>query len=323
MTSVLDNAVLIGEESTYGTPATLTRGYEAKADGWKRLQEPLESVGMRGGIETMRSDRRIQINMGGEGEIEFDIQKNGLGLLLQAMLGSSTGPTQEAATAAYKTTATTGTTTTPISYTVQIQRIANDLTTQSHTHHGAVIKSWGITQDVGGLLMAKIGFDSEDVDNTTGDGTPAYPTTTQFHWGQCVVELDSVATDAMSFSVQEDLALKTDRRFLRGDVLKKKPLRAGMPSITGSVQVEYTDDTQYDDWVAGNIIPIIATWTGAVIEAPYNEELKITMAACQYSGDSPQASLSDVATIDLPFTVLDNGTDPAVQIEYTSTDTAL
>ena len=323
MASVLDNAVLFGLESTYGTPATLTRGYEAKADDWKRVQEPLESVGMRGGIETMRSDRRIQINMGGEGSIEFDVKKNGLGLLLQAMLGSIAGPTQIGATAAYTTTATTASTTTLLSYTVQVQRIANDLSVQSHTHHGAMIKDWAFTQDVGGFLVAKMGFDSEDVDNTTGDGTPAYPATSPFHWGQAVITLDSVATDALTFSVQEDLMLKKDRRFLRGSTLKKQPLRAGIPTITGSVSLEYADDTQYDDWVAGTIIPITATWTGAVIESPEVEEIVITLPACQYSGESPQASLNDLSTITMPFTVLDNGTDPAVTFTYTSTDTAL
>ena len=38
MSTVLDNAILVGKETTYGTAVTLTRGYEAKSDTWVRKQ---------------------------------------------------------------------------------------------------------------------------------------------------------------------------------------------------------------------------------------------------------------------------------------------
>jgi hypothetical protein len=43
----------------------------------------------------------------------------------------------------------------------------------------------------------------------------------------------------------------------------------------------------------------------------------------QIQGDSPEVSLSAMPKQSLPFAVLWNGTDPAVKIEDTSTDTAL
>ena len=44
MSSILDNAIMVGKETTYGTPAVLSRAYEAQADTWAREQEALESV---------------------------------------------------------------------------------------------------------------------------------------------------------------------------------------------------------------------------------------------------------------------------------------
>lgn len=325
MASILDVAILVGKESTYGTPATLTDAYEGKADTYKRVQEYIDSTGFRAGQETMRSDRRVVVNMGAEGSLEIDVLNKGFGLLLQALLGSITGPTQQAATAAYKSTAQSTAADPNDSFTVQIQRVDVGGTQRDFTHHGGVITGWSISQDVGGLLVANMDFDFEDVDTVTAAGTPTYPTSASpFDWTQGSVTLDSVSTDIVSFELNADLALKTDRRFLRTSGLKKQPIRSGMPAFDGTITMEYEGNTEYDDFVAGNIIPIVATWTGAEIENPYNYEVVITMAACQYTGDSPEMFLDgDTPKITLPFKVLDDGTNPAVQIEYTSTDTSL
>jgi len=324
MASILDVAILVGKESTYGTPATLSHAYEGKADTYKRVQEQIDSVGFRGGMETLRSDRRTQVNMGGEGSLEIDVLTSGFGLLLQALLGSVAGPTQVAATAAYEVTATSTAADPNDAFTVQIQRVSVDGTQRNFTHHGGVITGWSLSQDVGGLLVANMDFDFEDVDTSTGAGTPSYPSSAvPFDWTQAVVTLDSVSSDLTSFELNADLALKTDRRFLRGSELKKQPVRAGMPTYEGTVSMEYEDNTQYDDFVAGNVIPIVATWTGGLIEAGQNHTVTVTMAACQYTGDAPVSSLTDVPTISLPFKVLDNGTDAAVEIVVKSADTAL
>lgn len=324
MSNVLDSAILVGLESTYGTPATLTRAYEGKADSWKRDQQPLESNGFRADMQAKRSDRRTMVNMGGVGELAFDIQNKGLGLLLQGMLGSISGPTQQAATTAYKSTAQTTTLDPEDSFTVQVQRPDMGGTTRNFTHHGCVITGWSITQELDGLAMVSLAFDFEDVDTSTGAGTPTYPaSTTPFDWTQLVVSLDGTDTDVTSFSLDGDLALKTDRRFLRGSHLKKRPCRNGIPTFTGQMAMEFEDLTVYNQFVAGDTVPLIATWTGAQIDSPYNYELKITCAAVQYTGESPEVSLTEVPTQAIPFEVLWDGTNPAVQIEYTSVDTSL
>ena len=324
MANVLDTAILLGKEVTYGTPVTLTHAYEGKADLLKRSQERIESVGFQAGLQGKRSDRIVTVNMGGDGSLEFDILNKGFSFILQAMLGSISGPTQIDATSAYKATAATTADDPADSYTVQVQKNDTSGTQRNFTYHGSTITGWSITQDVGGLLVASLNLDFEDVDTITSAGTPAYPdAASPFDWTQTVATLDGDATDISSFSLDVDLALKTDRRFLRGSELKKRPCRMGVPQFTGAMAMEFEDLTIYDDFVAGSVLPIVITWTGAVIDSPEVFEFVITMPACQYTGETPEASLSDVPKQAIPYEAMWNGTDPVVTIEVTSTDTAL
>jgi hypothetical protein len=54
---ILDAALHVGNEGTYGTAASLTRSFEAKTEDWKREQQRIESVGFRAGMQTVRTDR--------------------------------------------------------------------------------------------------------------------------------------------------------------------------------------------------------------------------------------------------------------------------
>ena len=323
MTSILDNAIMVGVEATYGTPATLTRAYEAKADTWKREQEALESVGFRANQHTMRSDRRCQINMGATGAIELDALSSGLGLLLQGALGSAVAPVQIGATTAYTSVFATTSDASAVSYTIQKLISRNDGTLTPFTYHGAVVTDFSVTQDVGGLCVISFSFDAEDEDIVTGAGTPTYPSAgCPFSWADAAITVGGVAMEASSFAFNASMGLKTDRRFLRSSALKKQPKRASVPEYSGEISAEFTDLTQYNAYVAGTLFPVTATWTGEEIEAGNFNTFSITMPACQYDGTTPEAALEDMTTQALPFKVLYNGTDAAVTMSYTSADTA-
>lgn len=324
MANLLDTAILLGKEVTYGTAVTLTDAFEGRADTYKRVQEFIDSVGFRGGMETLRDDRRVSVNMGGEGTLELDVLTTGFGFLLQAFLGSVAGPTLSSSSLAFLTTATSTAADPGDSFTLQVQRSDLGGTQHDFTHEGGVITGWTLSQEVGGLLTASMDFDFEDVQTSTGAGTPAYAANNvPFDWTQASCTLDSVSTDLVSMELTADLALKTDRRFLRTSGLKKQPVRSGVPSFEGTITLELNGSVEYDDFVAGNVIPITFTWTGALIEDTNYSEVVITLAACQYTGGEPVMSLDDVPMITLPFKVLDDGSSAAVVITYESTDSAL
>lgn len=323
MASILDAAVLLGAETVYGTPVALSRAYEAKADNFAINMEYMESVGFRAGMETLRSDRRKPVAMGGEGTIEVDVLDKGMGLVWQSLLGGAAGPTVIGVTTAYRQIFTSTSDAPSGSYTVQVQRPDSAGTIRSFTHHGSMIKDWKLSQSVGKFLSVEMNFDFEEVETATAAGTVTYPANAlDFDWTQCAVTVGGNAVDASAYELSADLGLKTDRHFLRGSALKKQPKRGGVPSYEGSLDAEFTDLTHYASFVAGTIVPIVATWTGRTISGAETARVIVTLAACQFNGESPSVSLDDMPKQSLPFKVLDNGTDPAVQVEYISADIA-
>lgn len=323
MAGVLDAQLHIGVETTYGTAVTPTRSFEPYADNAKRTQEFLESAGMRAQMETIRSDRRREVNMGGEDSLEFDVMNKGFGMLFQSMLADST-VAQIGATTAYLQThqSTHEASDTPL--TVQWGRPPISGSVIPFTFQGGMVTSWTLSQNVGELLKLTLEMDYQDSTTGTSLASAAYPSsTTPFGWDDATVLVNSTAVDVSSFSLTYDNMLNVDRRFLRGTVLKKQPYRAGVPVITGEIQVEFTSTTQYNTFINGTVIPLSATWSSGTIEGTYTYQLAVTLAAVQYDGDAnPVVSLDDLPRQPLPFKVLDNGTDPAVKIEYRSTDTA-
>lgn len=323
--SILDASVNLGVESTYGTVVPPTRAFEAKADSWTREQSRLESIGMRGGMHTLRNDRVTTVNMGGAGSLEFDLLSSGAGMVLGCALGARTAPAQVGATAAYTQTFSSAPCASDQSLSVQIIRPTLETGTQQFTHGGVKLTSWGINQSVDGLLVFNADFDSQNVETTTAAVTPVYPVGVPFDWTMCTAVIDpdgsAVALDLLSLDFNADLAMKTDRRYLRGSELKKAPVMAGVPTYSGTMALDFQGTDRYDEFVAASDLDIELTWRGAAIDTEF-AEFKIRMAACQWTDGNPVASISDTPVISLPFQALHNGTDSAVVVSYTSVDSA-
>ena len=328
MTSSLDSAIHIGKETTYGTPVTPTRSFEGMADTFKRDQARLESTGMRAGMQGVRSDRVVQVNMGGTGSLEIDVLNKGMGMLLEGLTGTSGAVTQVAATSAYTQSHANSSTGPSESFTVQVIRPIVDGSTQQFTHHGCKPTGWNVSQDNTGLLKMGIDFDFEDVDTSTAAASAAYPAaTTPFAWPNAVVTIDSVEfAYATGFELNADLAMATDRRYLSSTApLKSAPVRSGLASFTGSIDSDFSALTEYTAWLAGTVTDLNVKWSMAsdLIESGYTYEFELDMPAIHWTGESPTASNSDLSKHPMPFTVLDNGTDAMVTISVQSTDTAL
>tara|TARA_R110001583_G_scaffold28729_2_gene101483 strand:- start:343 stop:1320 length:978 start_codon:yes stop_codon:yes gene_type:complete len=325
MSSILDQVVQVGVESTYGTAVAPTRAYEAKADTFTRDVEYLQSVGFRRDMQTIRSDRDDTISLGATGSIEFDLLNKGAGLLLQHVLGSTSGPTQLGSTSAYRSTFATTDIGPTGSSTIQVSRVDSGGTLRPFTYEGCVATGFNIAQDLGSNLSFTLNFDAENEQTSTGEATPAYPSSADpFNYTQAVIAIDgSAATNFTSFSLDGDLAMDTARRFLNGSATKSQPKRSGVPSYTGTITAEFASLTDYNKFVNGTEFSINASWNGAEIASPYNFECVISIPVAKFTGSTPVASLDSLTTVDLPFTVLDNGSSAPITMTYTSTDTSL
>lgn len=320
----LDASISLGPEAAYGTAATLFKGYEGKADSWKTSREFLESVGFRAGLQTARADRRRIVNMGGEGEIECDVLDAGSSALFAAVFDEYSSAVDTGTTTHTFNTASVGN---GKSFTAEMVRPKEDGGVTAFRHVGCAATTFTLSQEVDSQLSLTVGFDFQDVSHGAAPAVAEYPAVAfPYDWTVGLVEVKrGVAAwapiDVTEWSVEGELGLKTDRRFVRNSALKKKPVRAAVPSYSGSLTVEFSSVTLslYEDFLAGKVLGVRITYVGKTADGDGTVSgLTLTMPAVQFTGESPEASLDDVTTMALPFRVLDpgNGTDDAITLVY-------
>ncbi|MHC0429227.1 phage tail tube protein [Streptomyces sp. O3] len=319
----LDAAIGIGEETTYGTAATAMLGYEGKSDSWKTTREFIESVGFRAGMQTARADRRNVINMGGEGELEIDILDAGAAAVLSAAFDAYDGGTPNASTGLTTHVFESGADSASPSFTAQMIRPTTDGKSVAYKHVGCVVTEWELTAEVENPVTLTATFDFQDVSHSDkpADALPiTYPEEAYvYDWTRAAIALTidgaAVTVDANKLELTGDRGMKVDRRFLRGNALKKSPVRAAMPTYQGSLEGEFTSDTLkvYEAFIGGTVASLAVDFTGLVPGA----SMRVECPAVQFTGESPEASVDDVTATSLPFRVLDPGDGrSAVKVTY-------
>lgn len=326
MSSILDQNFSLGKESTYGTSVSLVRAFEAQADGWKAQRDDLDSVGFRPSQQAQSSDRVRQVIMGVSGATEWDILTKGQGYIFQGIFPTVTGPTQQSATIAYKSTFSTANASPGVYYTAQMQRVDSGDTIRSFTYPGATITKATFSHKVGDVLKLKCDWDARTETTATAAGSAAtVSSATTFDWTQLQPSVNGSEYCVSDAEVTFDLGLKTDRRLMCATSagLKRAPKRAAVPTVTGKLVGEFDDLTNYNLWVNGTIFSVVLLWEGATIASTFKYTVKLTLPACKFTGESPESSLSDMTMQPLPFRALWDGTNPVATLEYTSVDVAL
>lgn len=321
--AVGDAALLYGHETTYGTAATLGRAYEAVNDPWQPDRSFLQARGFRPGLQATRSNSSNIVNMGAHGSAEMALRMNGMGLLLQDVFNTKTGPTLVAGTT-YTSVFQTGSEGPTGSGTFQMIRPFADTGTQQFTYKGSVCTGWELTQELDKVLMLKSDFDVQDTDTTTAAGTPTYVVGSMFDWSMLAITVGGTALAMVKkLSLKADYRMNTDRRYMRGNPLKKQPHSLGLPKYTGTLEGEWASLQEYTRFLAGAPLVAQLVWTGPLIEATRYYTLTIDLPAIQYTGEGPEVSLDAEPQQNLPFEVLWDGTLPAIKLTFQNTDAAL
>ena len=314
----------VANESTYGTPVTPTRFFEFTSESIELDMGRVESAGLRPGQRTLRSDRWEPFRKGAAGDIEFDVPTKGFGFFLPHMLGSvSTGA---AVDSNFTHTATEGSLLGDF-FTAQINRPFNPSgTAQPFTYHGCKVTGWELSCDVDGVLVCTLTIDAEDEDTSTALAAASYPSDFRvFSFAGAAITLGGSAVEVRNFSLSCDLALDTERRYLRTSPMKKEPVENGMRSYEWACEADFTDLTQYDRFRsatrAGALAAIVATFDGPIAHGGTTlPRLTVTIPAARFDGvmqniDGPEAlrsELSGIATFD--------GTNSPVTLAYRTTD---
>lgn len=319
----------IGEESAYGSVAsTLTRAYDFDEHSLSFDKQTANGKGLRNGALVRRSSRRVVVATQAGGDITMDLASKGLGLLLKHALGAATIAQQGVTTAFLQTF-------TPAALTgksLTVQAGIPDVTGTQHVYNylGAKVTAWEIGVDNRDIAKLKLSLDAKDCDPAATPVTPNYTladAANVFHFAESGLYVAGSGTPVIGnpkFTVKGTNALKTDRFHTGAAGKKAEPIDNDFRNYTVELDTEYIDQAT---WVARHFsdatFALVAQFVGPLIASTYYETLKVTVPAVRINTASPPSvSGPDVEDESLTIEVLDDGTNPPIKIEYTSTDTA-
>ena len=322
--TTMDSQFGVVDESTYGTAVTVSRFFEYNT--WNVKLDPgrTESTAIRPGTRTQIATRYEPFRRGCSGSVALDVPTKGFGWWLDKMLGSvSTG---SATDSNYPHTAIEGSLYGKI-FTAQANKPFHPAgTNQAHTYTGGKLVSWELACDVEGVLVLTGDLDFQDESTAIALATASYPTDFRvFSFAGGTITLDGSQIDIRDFRAACNLGLNVDRRFLRGDALKKEPTENAHREYTASFQVDHEDLTVYDFVRAAarvdNIAPLVATFEGPIAHGGTTlPSLQISIPAFRLDAADFDISGPDDLVDTVSGMGLDDLTNSPMTLVYTTTD---
>lgn len=309
----------IAEEVTPGTIVTPDRFFEFTSESLALDIERIESEGLRPNRRNLGTSDWAAGRQGVSGDIELEVQPNGLGVLLKHMLGSVATTTPGGATNARLHTATIGALDGD-SLTIQVGRTGVDGTTRAFTYAGCKINEWELSAEVDWFLSLTLGIDGMSESTATGLATASYPAVNvPLVWTQGAITVGGSAFDVTSFSLSGSNNLAVDRYFISATTpgTKRQQLEHELREYTGTLEAEFTDLTAYNRFVNGTHAAVTATFTGALIEGALNYSVTVTLPSVRFDGETPTVGGEGIIGVSLPFRVL--GEDMSIAVQNTDT----
>jgi hypothetical protein len=326
MTTQLDGQLGLKKESTFGTGVTPDEFYEFNTELFDADLTYAQGNGLRVGQRMNYGDRRVLVKTEVTGSFEMDLLSKNNGKAIEAAFGG-TGTSNVVTGSAYQQNFTPTTTDSLSSYT--IQKGAPPVgggSVLAQTFVGCVCTGFTITG--GNSTIPTISFDwvGKDLVTATGLATAAYhtnvfpmsfaggaiglggtltvPTTTAIGTGPTATV--NVTEFSLTYSNGIDAA---GFNFGGNGKLSRKPV-LGRRTATGSLTIEYADNTLRDLWLAGTSLPLLITYTSTVaITGAVYPQFSIAIPAIKLNGALPMVTNSaEPITISIDFEVVDDRT---------------
>ena len=136
----------------------------------------------------------------------------------------------------------------------------------------------------------------------------------KFNHGSVTIGGSAVPVKACTVSIDNGLA--TDRRFL-GSRYISTPIEQSLRSYTGSLDVEFTDLTQYRRYLAGDEFAIVLAFTVATYSITF------TMNARYEPGQTPQVAGAEIVGQSLPFKCVGDTDAEAITVVVVNGDATI
>lgn len=323
---------IVATESTYDTaPASGWREVGISGDAHQSRQDVLAPNLIRRNASAPRvSDQRV-INKGATGTLSTLGFSNGLGILFAASVADSSSGVVSGGTLAYEQVFEFGAEAPAGSISTEFYRDRRSGTLDAFTYTGGKVTQVQFTQSLDGHLAIVFSMDYGSVERQSSDPSRTVTTVTPdftYAWPDATISLAPVGDTAVdecvsSFDLTLPNALDVEDWCIKRGTGRHEPTRNATPAPTGTINWRYQAPTYFDAFLAGEVFELTANWQAPdVIEDTTYPSLTITVPAIRFTGEDPQIAADGPTTQNLPFAVLDNGTDPAATLTIVTSDTA-
>ena len=316
----------IAAETTYGTFVAPTKFIEFTKESLALKKTTAQSSGIAAGRLLALSSRRVLTRKEVQGSIDLEVTNKGMGVLLQALMGTTVTPVQQAVTTAYLQTHTLASVAGK-SLTVQKGVPLTSGTVTDKTFLGCKVTSGEFSCEVGGMLTSTLEFDGKDCDEAQTLATASYPSMSPFHFGQMALKTGTVGTETALDGIRK-VSCKIERpqdveRFYAGQAgLKREPIENDQVKISGSLETDYVATTLDDLHTSDGTTSLVWEFIGPIIASTYAETFRITLPAIRLDEGPPVVDGFGVVKPTFNYVGLYDGTNQP-KIEYISTDVTL
>ncbi|WP_426404218.1 phage tail tube protein [Streptomyces sp. R-07] len=316
----------IASEVTYGTFVAPTRFIEFTKESLVLKKTTAQSSGIAAGRLMALSSRRVVTQKEVSGSLELEVTNKGMGVLLQALMGTTVTPVQQAVTTAYLQTHTLADTWGK-SLTIQKGVPLTTGTVTDKTMLGCKVTSAEFSCEVGGMLTSSFEFDGKDCDETQTLAAASYSNMSPFHFGQLAVKSGTFGTETAldgvrKVSVKIERPQDVGRFYANQSALKAQPISNDLVKVTGSLEMDYVATTVDDLHTSDGATSLVVEFVGPLIASTYFETFRIKLPAVKVDDAPPTVDGYGVVKPTFNFTALFDGTNQ-VAIEYMSTDTTV
>lgn len=325
--SGLASSLGFAAETTYGTYVAPTRHLEFASESLVKQKTTMQGGGLAGGQYQQRASRRVLVTQSGSGSVSMEVTNKRMGVVLAQLMGSSTAPVQQGATAAYLQTHAIGDN---FGKSMTIQKGVPDTTgtVRPYSFLGCKVTAAEFSCAVGETLQMTMDVDARDVTEAQTLAAPSYTTgLTPFHFGQLTVKLgtfgsEAAVTSVKSVSLRIERPMATERFYAGASGLKAEPIMNDYLAVTGSFETDFVDKTIFADRFASDTATsLVLDWTGPVLGSA-NERFTIKQPAIFLEESTPAVGGPDVVSASFSFTGQFDGTN-LTTIEYMSADTTV
>ncbi len=329
-------------ESVWGTPVTVTKFPEFLSESLNWEPTWLDSAGLKAGQAYKRVTRVVQSRKAVSGGLEIEVPDKGFGLLLKHALGSTiTVPTIIGATTAYKQIHTPGTKV-GLGLTIQVGRPQTNGTVQAFTYEGCKVGGWEFSVSDGEIAKWSFDLDGQDMSTATalaaasytaGTGVFSFADASLFKLGgtastaageTTIASGVSVATIVRGFNLRNETGMANERFGLGNAGLKNEQIENAIPTITGSLEGEFTDRTEIYDAMKSN------TTKALQLDLAHGDAgggnpflLSFILPAVKFKSANVNVGGPDIVPQAIDFEAYDDAVNPPLQVKLVSTDSVL